>query len=305
MPKSLDWQREAVRALSRTNRRVFSAGELQRLLEDLQEANTVPARISCRRFIEALKTEAGLQEEEIPSVPEAGENTRPYRAFRRYVIGTASPEELAVSLRPRSYLSHGSALRAHGICGANEDAVYVNQEQGPKSPPRGMLTQQAIDRAFGNRSRASRYVFEYGGTQLVLLAGKHSGNHRVIELDRAGIDIALPVTDLPRTLVDVTVRPVYAGGPSAVLKAYRHAVINADPKALVVDLVKTLEILGHIYPYHQAVGFYLERAGLHSIDLDALRERGTHYDFYICNRIETPAYDPNWRVHVPRELMKT
>jgi len=303
VPKPVEWHREAVRAIARTNRRVFSTVDLQRLLEKLRDAKTVPTGVSGRRFLEALQTEAGLREEEIPSVPAEGETTRPYRSFHRYVIGTASPEELAASLRPRSYLSHGSALRAHGISGANVDAIYVNQEQSPKPPPRGMLTQDAIDRAFGNHARTSRYVFEYGGTRLVLLAGKHSGNHRVIELDHSGSDIALPVTDLPRTLVDVTVRPAYAGGPSAVLEAYRHALTRAHPHELVADLVNTLETLAHAYPYHQAIGFYLEMAGVHRVDLDALRERGTHYDFYLCNRIDAPTYDPRWRIYVPRELM--
>ncbi len=304
VPRPAEWSREAVRALARTNRRVFTAGDLQRLLEELQKANTIPETISARRFTEVMQVEAGLREEEVPSVADTGEKPGPYRAFRRYVIGTASSEELAVSLRPRSYLSHGSALHAHGITEVQKDAVYVNQEQRPKLPARGMLTQQAIDRAFSNRARESRYVFENGGTRLVLLAGKHTGNHRVIELPHDGSDIALPVTDLPRTLVDVTVRPTYAGGPGVVLDAYRHAVSKADPHALVVDLVNTLETLGHVYPYHQAIGFYLEMAGLRSVHLNALQDRGIHYDFYLCNRIETPAYNPNWRVHVPQELMK-
>lgn len=302
MPKLVEWSREAVRAIARTHRRVFSAADLQRLLLELQATNTVPSGISSRRFIETLNEEAGLRAEKIPSVHEEGEPP-PYRAFHRYVIGTASPEELAVSLRPRSYLSHGSALHAHGLCGDATNTVYVNQEQSAKPAPRGKLTQEAIDRAFTNRARTSQYVFAYGGTQLVLLAGKHSGNHRVIELDRPGSDIAIPVTDLPRTLVDVTVRPMYAGGPAAVLEAYRHAITKVQPRTLVAELINTLETLGHMYPYHQAIGSYLKMAGLGTADLGALREIGTQYDFYLCNRVEVPAYDPEWRIHVPRELL--
>ncbi|WP_396213864.1 hypothetical protein, partial [Gemmatimonas sp.] len=91
MPRPAEWSREAVRALARTNRRVFTAGDLQRLLEGLQKANTIPETISARRFTEVMQVEAGLREEEVPSVADTGEKPGPYRAFRRYVIRTASP----------------------------------------------------------------------------------------------------------------------------------------------------------------------------------------------------------------------
>jgi len=231
-----------------------------------------------------------------------GESGPRYRSFRRYLLSAASPSEVALSLRPRSYLSHASALRAHGMVGAEKLPVYVNQEQRPKLPSRGSLTQQSIDRAFQNRARESRYAFSYQGAHLVLLAGKHSGNYRVEEMELAGSDIKLPVTDLVRTIVDVTVRPSYAAGPMGVLEAYRHALHKIDPQTLIAGLVEVLGALGHVYPYHQAIGYYLTKAGLPPVMLNALLDIGSTYDFYICHRIEDPVYDSTWRLHVPRAL---
>ncbi len=262
----------------------------------------MPDRITRANFFSALQEQVGLREEEIPCIPTTAAAPRPYRPFRRYTIGMPTPEEVALSLRPRSYLSHASALRVLGIPERTGPAVYANQEQSPKPLPRGELTQHSIDRAFQNGARVSRYVFDYHGTPLVLLTGKHTQNYRVTNAASARHHGGLPVTDIPRTLVDVTVRPAYAGGPDAVLAAYRFAIRKMDSEALVAELIETLDVVAHVYPFHQAIGFYLERAGLPAARLTRLRQRGVNYDFYLSNQIENAAYNPSWRIYAPPGL---
>ena len=64
----------------------------------------------------------------------------------------------------------------------------------------------------------------------------------------------LRFTNLERTLIDAAVRPVYAGGVFEVRKAYQLA----KEKVSVNRLAALLQKLNYIYPYHQAIGFYLE-----------------------------------------------
>ena len=66
----------------------------------------------------------------------------------------------------------------------------------------------------------------------------------------------LEVTDLERTLIDITVRPNYAGGAKAVLSAYRQA----RGRISVDKLLTFLKRFDYVYPYHQAIGFYLEKS---------------------------------------------
>ncbi len=71
---------------------------------------------------------------------------------------------------------------------------------------------------------------------------------------------AFSYTSLERTLIDITVRPNYAGGAFAVLDAYRQAIernLISSNKLVVV-----FNSIPFIYPYHQAIGFYLERAAM-------------------------------------------
>jgi len=64
----------------------------------------------------------------------------------------------------------------------------------------------------------------------------------------------------------------------------------------------TLKKLGHLYPYHQAIGFYLERAGFGSEALDLARRPGLVFDFYLTHGMDDTTYDKWWRLHYPTGL---
>jgi len=175
--------------------------------------------------------------------------------------------------------------------------VYVNREQSPKPEGGGSLSQEAIDRAFANAPRVSNYVYGFRKTEIILLNGKSTGNHGVISSD-GKLGSGIQVTSLERTLVDMAVRPAYAGGSQMVLSAF----LAARDRISAPDIVTALKALKHIYPYHQAVGFYLERAGLSAAAIAPLKNFRIDFDFYLANQLTERALDPNWRVFYPKEL---
>jgi hypothetical protein len=104
---------------------------------------------------------------------------------------------------------------------------------------------------------------------------------------------------LERTLIDIVVRPAYAGGIFQVFQAYRAA----KEKDLSINrLLATLNKLNYVYPYHQAIGFLLKRAGYEEKRYSLLREAGLNFDFYLTHGIQDAEYSREWRLFFPRGL---
>jgi len=168
----------------------------------------------------------------------------------------------------------------------------------PKQKPNGELLQDAIDRAFAAPQRQSKYVFRFGDTKCVIVNGKHSGRLGVSRI-AASTGEFVDVTDLERTLIDITVRPAYSGGAATVLESYRAARERVSiPK--LIDVLKTLDFT---YPYHQAIGFYLERAGYSHSDQRLLVNLGINFTFYLEHGLNSPILDNKWKVFYPNKLL--
>ena len=220
-----------------------------------------------------------------------------YASVYRYVWDAPSPFEMALSLRSSSYLSYGTAACLWGLLKDLPATFYVNKEQSPKEQF-GQLTQDALDRAFSSRPRQSKLVYsDDNGHEFVVIAGKCT-NALEVGAIRGPNGERLQATKLERTLIAVTVRPIYCGGVRKVLEAYETARVRLSPKRLMATLKK----LGHLYPYHQAVGFYLERAGYSGEALDMARQPGLEFDFYLTHGMGDSDYNKAWRLYHPRGL---
>jgi predicted transcriptional regulator of viral defense system len=155
-----------------------------------------------------------------------------------------------------------------------------------------------LDRAFSSRPRQSRLVFsDPSGHRFVVVAGKSTNNFGV-GVTKGPAGERLLATKVERTLVDLAVRLIYCGGVNKVLEAYRAA----KPVLHVERLLSTLKKLDYLYPYHQAIGFYLERAGFDAADLDLARKPGLDFDFYLTHGMEDAVYDKAWRLYYPRGI---
>jgi predicted transcriptional regulator of viral defense system len=303
--KLREWQvstLEKFEELAKGTRRVYTREQLFRVLDDLRdEGVSVPVTWSQERFLDFLSSHEAVRKVQLeaePPTPRGWVDRVSYKTFTRYIAGEASPYEVALSLRGGSYLSHASAVFLHGLTTQIPRTIYANKEQSPKPSPTGKLTQEGITRAFSNAPRTSQYVYTYEGTRIVLLSGKNSGALETTDIVDPNV-IPIRATKLERTLIDITVRPNYAGGVFDVLEAYRSAKTRS---ASVATLIATLKQLKYIYPYHQAMGFYLQRAGYPQNQLDRVRALGMTYDFYLSYKMPDPQYDPEWRIYYPQGL---
>jgi len=131
----------------------------------------------------------------------------------------------------------------------------------------------------------------------MLLSGKDTDQLGVQEVTGTQGE-TLELTNLERTLIDIAVRPGYAGGTENVLYSYGRAI----QKISVDRLTEMIEELDYVYPYHQAIGFYLQRAGLDLKLLTSLRKLELKYDFFLAHGMKKTKFDSQWRIHYPDDL---
>ena len=280
--------RQVEHTLSRSPRHIYSPTHIFQLFDQLRSEWTLPKGITRDKFQELLIATKILSEIKLSA-------TRDF-SWKRYNWGPFSGYELAQSLRPGSYLSHATAAFLHGLAAQEPTILYVNKEQSPKSHS-GSLSQEALNRAFANEQRESDYLVMHDRIKIMLLSGKNSRRLGVENLAGPQGE-TLEVTSLERTLIDMAVRPAYAGGTHSLASTYARA----KGRISVKRLARMLADLDHLYPYHQAIGFLLQRAGYEAHTLAALRRPGLRYDFFLAHGMTKPRYDQKWRMYYPHDL---
>ncbi len=265
--------------------RVFTEKSLATILRTDRARLGVRSDLTFGRFVESLLKEAPMRRLVLQSAS--------YGSVSRYAWRQASPYAVALSLRPSSYLSHGTALSLHGLTEQVPSVIYANKEQSLK-PLGGELSQESIDRAFARPQRKSNYVFRYDGSRIVLISGKSTGNLGVAPFTAPSGE-TLQVTGIERTLIDIVVRPAYAGGVFQVLEAFKAA----RDRVSLPFLLGILRQLGYSYPYHQALGVYLEASGFLAPVLEELRGLGMPFNFYLAHGLRGPVYVSSWKTFIP------
>jgi predicted transcriptional regulator of viral defense system len=288
-PSKLQLARKQVTAFfDSADTRVFSRRDLSTVLSQNRNHWGLAKGTISDEFIEFLRQKGQLRQVDLKSDK--------YVLPPRYVWGQVSPYVLALSIRKAGYLSHATAVWLHSLTDQIPKTIYVNFEQSPK-PRSGTLTQEAITRAFANRQRRTNYAFRHEDWQIAILSGKQTGRLGVIAT-KGPQGESLDVTNLERTLIDITVRPEYAGGVYQVLQAFRSAKRQMSVNALIA----VLKGLDYVYPYHQAIGFYMRKAGYEESRWARLKQLDFRYDFYLAHDIRDKAYDPEWRLFYPKGL---
>ena len=203
-------------------------------------------------------------------------------------------------IKTNSYFSYYSALFLHGLTLQIPKTFYLNDERSdsPITISNPVISQEAIDKAFSKPQRKSNHIYRFYDKKIVVTNGKFT--------DRLGVQ---PIqilskenkkcycTDLERTLIDVSVRPVYSGGVFEVLEAYRQAKGKVD----VLRIKEYLNKLNYIYPYEQIIGFYLEKAQYEKDNIEIFNTEKS-FDFYLTYEMRNKVYSEKWKLYYPNGM---
>ena len=299
MPTRLQLARaDILQYFKRHARKTFKQRELESILADKREEWRLAQSMSFADFLKYLVGNCKLRRIEFPF---------PHRTEVRYAWGDVPLEAIVLTLKGKCHYSHYTAVHLHDLTEQDPQIIYVNHEQPPKPPPATGLSQEGMDRAFRRRPRTTRNIAKirsskYGGARICLLNGKHTGQlgieERLVNSRNSDAEVSVRLTDVERTLIDITVRPFYSGGVAEVMKAYRRAADRVSLNRMAGMLRK----LAFVYPYHQAIGFYVDACGAYPSSAVDFFRRGfdLEFDFYLTYAMQDLEYNRRWRIYVPK-----
>ena len=282
---------ELIERLSRSDQLVYSPHQLTELFRAMRERGIYSKQASYKDFLGFVLRRGHLTQIAL-TAPHYDET------LLRFCRGQAEALDIGASLRSSAYFSHSTAAYLNGLTTTLPNALYLNLEQSakPKSDS-NQLNQESLDRAFSGNQRQSRLFYTHEKLTVTMLSGKKTGR-LAVESIAASTGRSFSATNLERTLIDLTVRPAYAGGIQAVLECFR----TARPRVSIEKLLQILDQLDYVYPYAQAIGFSAQRAGFATDDLKLLQNRITPLKFYLAHGMKNPTYDETWRIHRPIDL---
>ncbi len=197
-------------------------------------------------------------------------------------------------LKKGAYYTHYTAMFINELTLQIPKTNYLNYEHYQNSE-RGTLDQESIDKAFSKQQRKSQNTFTLSGNKVLLINGMFTDRLGVIH--QSNNKQSFFYTDLERTLIDISIRPVYSGGVFEVLQAYQFAKGKLSPKILK----KYLNKLDYTYPYHQVIGFYLEKAGYPESVL-SIFDKNIEFNFYITYDIRIKEFSERWQLYYPKGM---
>lgn len=278
---------DVVELFENYNIKTFRTADIKIILNTNRRFWRLGDSLSTSKFIQLLLEHTKLLKHELQF---------PREKIVIYSWSDISVFELALSIKGDSYLTHYTALFLHNLTEQIPKTVYVNLEQSEKPKSSSPLSQENINRAFASSQRVSKNIAILDDYQICRLNGKFTNKLGVINVKGSQGETLL-ATDLERTLIDSVVRPAYSGGVFEVVNAFIHA----KDKVSINKLTAMLKQLDYVYPYHQAIGFYLEKSGVYKdSQIRLLKKFDFKYDFYLTHQMKETEYSKEWKLYYPK-----
>jgi hypothetical protein len=197
--------------------------------------------------------------------------------------------DLASTRSRKSFFSFHTALSIHNLILNQPKQIYLTLERPILIKSLSNLDQSKIDSAFNKPAKTTNNQRIYKNYSITLINGQHQNHIGVIPFRN------YKVSDIERTLIDICVRPFYSGGVSQVLSIFDKVKKHIDTEKLFEYYTN----MNFIYPYHQIIGFYLDKTGYSKECYEKFLSLRTNFKFYITYNILHKSFSEKWNLYYP------
>lgn len=287
----MEKNRENILSFFNTNVEFYRTKELRKIYDESINKKFVYSSTTFAAFLKFLIENNVYEKKVILDFPS--------KKYTRYFVKTPSLYKSIQSISTKAYFSHYSAVEYHNLTNNLPKTIFISIEKSKplKELPKKQLLQEEVNKAFYMPPRISKNLIIKDIYTINLLQSKYSDALGIINANYN--DANINITDIERTLIDITVSPYYCGGCFEVLNVYKKAKGRVNTKKMHEMLLK----LDYIYPHHQAIGFYLEKAGYPEKDLK-LFDYDKNLRFFLQRELKEKdrKYSERWNLFYPEFL---
>ncbi|MBT0554884.1 type IV toxin-antitoxin system AbiEi family antitoxin domain-containing protein [Riemerella anatipestifer] len=197
--------------------------------------------------------------------------------------------DIASTRSRKAFFSFHTALSIHNLILNQPKQIYLTLERPTFVKSLSNLEQSTIDEVFSKPAKTTNNKRTYTIYSITLINGQHQNNIGIIPFRN------YKVSDIERTLIDICVRPFYSGGVSQVLSIFNEVKSTMDTE----KLFEYYRNMNFIYPYHQIIGFYLDKSGYPKESYEKFLSLRTDIKFYITYNILHKNFSEKWNLYYP------
>lgn len=202
--------------------------------------------------------------------------------------------DIASTRSRNSFFSHYTALFIHNLTIQFPKQIYLTWERINYKPNiNNQILQSSLDAVFNKPPRITTNKRVYKRFTINQINGQSQHSIGIVPFREV-----YTVSDIERTLIDIAVRPFYSGGVTQVLEAFKKAKNNVD----IDKLFDYYSKMHFSYPYHQIIGFYLDKAGYKKSDYIRFIQLPMNLDFYLTYNMINKDYSKKWKLFIPKGL---
>jgi hypothetical protein len=252
-------------------------------------------------FIQALEDEKILR---MYSLQPKSPKRKAMHVYSSVRLDEIDPYDLATALLPGGYFCNLSAIYYHGLTNQVPNTVYWCQETSARRKGRSkqQVTDARIRAAYVKPSCHTSFVLKQGDHNLVIIERTRETDHGVVTVRRkqSPCPAGSRVATLERALIDAVVSPHYNGGIGSLCEYFRVAKGRLKTQKLL-EIYRKLEF---VYPYAQAIGFFMENAGMTDHAEEVRRVYPPRQRFYVDHGAKsTWIYNERWMISYPKGLV--